>query len=49
MAFGLKLQKVNKNEIDIRVREAAEKLEITPLLDRKPKEMSGGQRSYNFV
>ena len=44
MAFGLKLQKVNKNEIDIRVREAAEKLEITPLLDRKPKEMSGGQR-----
>lgn len=44
MSFGLKLQKVPKNEIDIRVREAAEKLEITDLLDRKPKEMSGGQR-----
>lgn len=44
MAFGLKMQKVPKNEIDKRVREAAEKLEITSLLDRKPKEMSGGQR-----
>ncbi|MGL4402465.1 MAG: ABC transporter ATP-binding protein [Fusobacteriaceae bacterium] len=44
MAFGLKMAKVDKNEIDIRVRDAAEKLEITELLDRKPKEMSGGQR-----
>ncbi len=44
MSFGLKLQKVPKVEIDRRVREAAEKLEITDLLDRKPKEMSGGQR-----
>ena len=44
MAFGLKMAKVPKNEIDMRVREAAEKLEITDLLDRKPKEMSGGQR-----
>ena len=44
MAFGLKLKKTPKNEIDRRVREAAEKLEITELLDRKPKEMSGGQR-----
>ncbi len=44
MAFGLKMAKVPKNEIDIRVREAAEKLEIIDLLDRKPKEMSGGQR-----
>lgn len=44
MAFGLKMAKVPKNEIDIRVREAAEKLEITDLLMRKPKEMSGGQR-----
>lgn len=44
MAFGLKMQKRPKAEIDRRVREAAEKLEITDLLDRKPKEMSGGQR-----
>ena len=44
MAFGLKMAKVPKDEIDKRVREAAEKLEITQLLDRKPKEMSGGQR-----
>ncbi|WP_432205271.1 ABC transporter ATP-binding protein (plasmid) [Cetobacterium somerae] len=44
MAFGLKMAKVPKDEIDRRVKEAAEKLEITDLLDRKPKEMSGGQR-----
>nr|WP_307776291.1 sn-glycerol-3-phosphate ABC transporter ATP-binding protein UgpC [uncultured Cetobacterium sp.] len=44
MAFGLKVAKVPKDEIDKRVREAAEKLEITDLLNRKPKEMSGGQR-----
>ncbi|MEI6856081.1 sn-glycerol-3-phosphate ABC transporter ATP-binding protein UgpC [Psychrilyobacter sp.] len=44
MAFGLKLQKIPKAEIDERVRSAAAKLEITDLLDRKPKEMSGGQR-----
>ncbi|MGX6592331.1 carbohydrate ABC transporter ATP-binding protein, CUT1 family (TC 3.A.1.1.-) [Cetobacterium ceti] len=44
MAFGLRMAKVPKEEIDKRVREAAEKLEITELLDRKPKEMSGGQR-----
>ncbi|GLI55185.1 ABC transporter ATP-binding protein [Propionigenium maris DSM 9537] len=45
MAFGLKLSKnYSKEEIDSRVRDAAEKLEITELLDRKPKEMSGGQR-----
>ncbi|WP_026478418.1 ABC transporter ATP-binding protein [Alkaliphilus transvaalensis] len=44
MAFGLKFQKTPKDEIDKRVRDAAEKLEITDLLDRKPKEMSGGQR-----
>ncbi len=45
MAFGLKLsKKYSKDEIDARVRDAAEKLEITELLDRKPKEMSGGQR-----
>ena len=44
MAFGLRMAKTPKDEIDRRVREAAEKLEITQLLDRKPKEMSGGQR-----
>ena len=44
MAFGLKLRKLPKKEIDKRVRDAAEKLEITELLDRKPKVMSGGQR-----
>jgi len=44
MAFGLKLRKTPKKEIEARVKEAAEKLEITELLDRKPKLMSGGQR-----
>lgn len=44
MAFGLKMQNRPKEEIKMRVEEAAEKLEITDLLDRKPKEMSGGQR-----
>lgn len=44
MAFGLKMQKRPKDEIKYRVEAAAEKLEITDLLYRKPKEMSGGQR-----
>jgi multiple sugar transport system ATP-binding protein len=44
MAFGLKLRKFPKAEIDQRVRDAAEILGITPLLDRKPKALSGGQR-----
>ncbi|MCQ2547046.1 MAG: ATP-binding cassette domain-containing protein, partial [Clostridia bacterium] len=44
MAFSLKIQKMSKDEIDRRVREAAEILDITPLLDRKPKALSGGQR-----
>ena len=44
MAFGLQIAKVDKEEIDRRVKEASKKLEITDLLDRKPKEMSGGQR-----
>ena len=44
MAFGLKLAKTPKPDIDRRVRAAAEILQITELLDRKPKEMSGGQR-----
>ena len=44
MAFGLKLAKTDKGEIDRRVRAAAEALSITDYLDRKPKAMSGGQR-----
>jgi len=44
MAFGLKLKKVPKAEIDKRVKEAATILEIDNLLDRKPKALSGGQR-----
>lgn len=44
MAFGLKLRKTPKTEIDKRVKEAAQILGITQLLDRKPKQMSGGQR-----
>ena len=44
MAFALKLRKVDKAEIDRRVREAAEILEITEYLHRRPKELSGGQR-----
>lgn len=44
MAFGLKLRKVPKPEIDRRVKEAAEMLGIGHLLDRKPKALSGGQR-----
>lgn len=44
MAFGLKLRKYPKKEIEQRVNEAAEILEIKNLLDRKPKALSGGQR-----
>jgi len=44
MAFGLKLRKYPRAEIDARVREAAQILEIGELLDRKPKALSGGQR-----
>ena len=44
MAFALKLRKLPKDEIDKRVREAAEILDITQYLDRKPKALSGGQR-----
>ena len=44
MAFALKLRKFPKDEIDRRVREAAEILDITQYLDRKPKALSGGQR-----
>ncbi len=44
MAFGLKLRKTPKSEIDTRVKEAATILDIEHLLDRKPKQLSGGQR-----
>ena len=44
LAFGLKLRKSPKAEIDKRVREAAGTIELTNLLDRKPKQLSGGQR-----
>ncbi|GJM40161.1 MAG: glycerol-3-phosphate ABC transporter ATP-binding protein [Ardenticatenaceae bacterium] len=44
MAFGLKLRKTPKAEIDKRVKEAADILGLAQLLDRKPKALSGGQR-----
>ena len=44
MAFGLKLRKVPKAEIDKRVKQAAEILGIAQLLARKPRQLSGGQR-----
>ena len=44
MAFGLKLRKYPKDEIDARVQEAADILGIQELLERKPKALSGGQR-----
>ncbi len=44
MAFGLKLRKFKRDEIDRRVTEAAEILGLSPYLDRRPKALSGGQR-----
>ncbi len=44
MAFGLRLRKTPKPQIDRRVKEAADILGIGALLDRKPKQLSGGQR-----
>ena len=44
MAFGLKLRKYKKDDIDKRVREAAASLGLTEFLDRKPADLSGGQR-----
>jgi multiple sugar transport system ATP-binding protein len=44
LAFGLKLRKVPKDEIDKRVKDAAKTIELTNLLERKPKQLSGGQR-----
>ena len=44
MAFGLKLRKTPKDEIDRKVHDAAKILDLEHLLDRKPKALSGGQR-----
>ncbi|MGE8475294.1 MAG: ABC transporter ATP-binding protein, partial [Paraburkholderia hospita] len=44
MAFGLKLAKTPKAEVDRKVREAARVLQLDTLLERKPRELSGGQR-----
>jgi multiple sugar transport system ATP-binding protein len=44
MAFSLKLRKLPKEEINKKVKDAAKTLEISELLDRKPKALSGGQR-----
>jgi multiple sugar transport system ATP-binding protein len=44
LAFGLKLRKVPKADIEARVKEAAMILDLTRYLDRKPRELSGGQR-----
>jgi len=49
MANALKIQKMDKSEIDSKVRTAAELLEITPLLDRKPHELSGGQKQRTAI
>jgi multiple sugar transport system ATP-binding protein len=43
LAFGLKIRKMDKVEIDERVTSAAEMLGLTPLLERKPGQLSGGQ------
>ena len=44
MAFGLQLRRVPKAEIDRKVRTAAQVLELTAYLDRRPRALSGGQR-----
>src|SRR5574344_2966092 len=44
MAFGLKLRKTPKDEIDRRVHHASDILGLNPYLDRRPKNLSGGQR-----
>jgi len=44
MAYGLKIRKLSKEEIDGRVRKAAKMLELEKLLDRTPRQLSGGQR-----
>jgi len=44
IAFGLRVKKVPKSEIETRVREAARVLDLEPFLDKKPRALSGGQR-----
>ena len=44
MAYGLKIRKLRKADIDARVRKAAKILELGALLERKPRQLSGGQR-----
>jgi multiple sugar transport system ATP-binding protein len=44
IAYGLKIRRMDKAEIDRRVQKAADMLELGPLLQRKPKQLSGGQR-----
>lgn len=44
IAFGLKMRKYPKNEIDVKVREVAKALNLEDLLERKPRQLSGGQR-----
>src|SRR6059058_6573635 len=44
IAFGLRVKKLPKDEIDRRVTEAARVLDLTPYLKRKPRALSGGQR-----
>ena len=44
IAYGLKIRRMPKAEIDQRVKRAADMLELGPMLDRKPKQLSGGQR-----
>ena len=44
IAYGLKIRKMDKAEINRRVQKAADMLELGPMLERKPKQLSGGQR-----
>ena len=44
MAYGLKIRKFTRQDIDVRVKRAADILELENLLDRKPRQLSGGQR-----
>jgi sn-glycerol 3-phosphate transport system ATP-binding protein len=44
MAYGLRIRRMPKDEIEVRVRKAAKILELTEFLDRKPRQLSGGQR-----
>ena len=44
IAFGLRIRRMDKAEIERRVKKAADMLELAPLLDRRPKQLSGGQR-----